>query len=339
MAQFTVYKSTDTSAPVLNSNGSATNLIALLDAILVNGYGSKAAAGWSHPFTGSSTKQAYRSGSGNRFYLRILDDGSLTGGQENTQVNGYISMSDVDTGVNRFPSAIQESANSTHCNWRKSTDVSATARPWVCYADDRTVYLFVQTGDTGATSGNYPLYAFGEFYSYVPNDPYNCLLIGVNTQATVANFTTTATWAGDVVTSNTQATVQASHFKARLSTGTGMSSQFAKKGGNHLAATAMASTAVLLGILAYPNTSDGGMYLHPIWIMDGNGSFSNVPESIHGEMRGMYHQCHPISNFTDGDTASGLGGSSFSTKTFVFLKQTPGGGIWTIETSNTLRTN
>lgn len=339
MAQFTVYKSTDTSAPVLNSNADANNIIALLDAVLVNGYGSKAAAGWSHPFTGSGTKQVYRSGSGNRFYLRIVDDNTLTGGRRTTQVNGYISMTDVDTGVNQFPSAIQESASGTHCNWHKSVDVSATARSWTIYADDRTVYIFIQTGDTGATAGNYPLYAFGEFYSYVPNDLYNCLLIGVSTQAATASYTTAGTWSGDLVLGNTQGAVQSSHFKARLSTGTGMSSPFCKKGGNHLAATSMTASVTLLGVLAFLNTADSDLYLHPIWIMDGSSASSSVPEAIHGEMRGMYHQCHPISNYTDGDTASGAAATSFSAKTFVFLKQTPNAGVWTIETSNTLRTN
>lgn len=48
----TVYRSTDAGAPVLsNSNGS---LIAVLKACLVDGYSSKASAGWTAPFTGTS---------------------------------------------------------------------------------------------------------------------------------------------------------------------------------------------------------------------------------------------------------------------------------------------
>ena len=44
----TVYRSTDAGAPLLtNSNGS---LIAVLKACLVDGYGSKASAGWTAPF-------------------------------------------------------------------------------------------------------------------------------------------------------------------------------------------------------------------------------------------------------------------------------------------------
>lgn len=337
MAQFTVYKSTDTSAPVLHSNADANNLIALLDAVLVNGYGSKAAAGWSHPFTGSGTHQAYRSGSGNRFYFDILDDGALTGARRNTQVFGYLSMSAIGVGTGAFPNTAQVNLGNP-INWRKSTDISSTARPWTIYADDRTVYIFIQTGDTGGTSGNYPLYAFGEFYSYAPNDMYNCLLIGVATTVSSSNFTTTSTiYDGDRVLANIQSTPQVGHYKARCSTGFNTSFNFYKKGGNHLLATPAANGA-LLGILTYLNTSDGDLYLHPIWIMDGN-TVTTVPEAIHGEFRGLYHQCHPISNFTDGDTCSGAASSSFAGKTFVFLKQTPNGGIWTIETSNTLRTN
>src|SRR5438309_11659795 len=51
-----VYKSTDASAPALT--GQVGSLTALLDAILVNGYGTKTAAGWTIGFT-TTKKLAY----------------------------------------------------------------------------------------------------------------------------------------------------------------------------------------------------------------------------------------------------------------------------------------
>ncbi|MGE3907973.1 MAG: hypothetical protein AB7K36_01385, partial [Chloroflexota bacterium] len=52
-----IYRSTDSGAPVLT--GQAGSLLNLLDKCLVDGYGSKAAAGWSRPYTGTN-KTAYR---------------------------------------------------------------------------------------------------------------------------------------------------------------------------------------------------------------------------------------------------------------------------------------
>ena len=71
-----VYRWDDPSAPVLSSP-SAGSLIGVLDACLVNGYGSKAAAGWTKAFSGTKLA-AYRQGGGSMCYLRI-DDGTGTG--------------------------------------------------------------------------------------------------------------------------------------------------------------------------------------------------------------------------------------------------------------------
>ena len=54
----------------------AGSLVTLLDAIIVHGYGSKRAAKWSKPYSGTS-KAAYRNGAGAtaRKYIRIDDSG------------------------------------------------------------------------------------------------------------------------------------------------------------------------------------------------------------------------------------------------------------------------
>ena len=56
MAVPTVYRSDDASAPVIT--GTAGDLVMALDAILVNGYGAKSAAGWTIAYTGAN-KRAY----------------------------------------------------------------------------------------------------------------------------------------------------------------------------------------------------------------------------------------------------------------------------------------
>lgn len=332
MSQFTVYTSADASAPVLDGNADATNLIALLDAVLVNGYGSKAAAGWGHPFTGSATKQVYRGGAGTRFYLRVLDDASAAGGRRDAFARGYESMSDVDTGTNAFPTTTQISTTGGLL-WRKTATADTTARPWVIFADSRTCHLFIQSGDTG-TANQYLFFSFGDIYSYNPSDVYNCLLIGsvAASSASAINFGSTLM---DQHTAAMQ-TTQQGHYIARNANGTGASTNCYKKGATHLCSTAGSTPQQgLAGVLSYPNSADGGLYLHPVWIMDGT-----TPDIVHGELRGFYHQCHTVGNFGDRDTFSGVG--AYSGKTFLIIKPTPNTsapGVYVIETSNTLGTN
>lgn len=46
----TIYRNTDTSAPALTSVNDSASLTKLLEACLVDGYGSKSAAGWTLEF-------------------------------------------------------------------------------------------------------------------------------------------------------------------------------------------------------------------------------------------------------------------------------------------------
>lgn len=338
--QFTVYRSTDASAPVLDGNGATNNLINLLHKILVAGYGSKSGAGWTEPFTNTSTKGVWKGGSGTKFFLRVLDDGSMTGGQRDTSVRGGENMSDIDTfSTNAFPSAAQQTNG---LNWRKSTTVDGTARPWVAVADDRTLYLMIQSGDgTNGSAGFWPLYMFGEYFSYKPADTHNGMIIGAAAfSATAISFTTTGTYSGDLLNTGMQSTLTG-HYAAAAASGSA-SIACAKKGAGQLNATNASSFTIqtLCGALSFPNAGDGGLYLHPVWIMD-----CTTPDVIHGEMRGFWHQCHPIAFFHDDDTIPLNPGS---TKTFLIKKSTPQNsgsvagslaGVWTFETSATLRSN
>src|SRR5262245_61500636 len=167
MAQFTIYRSTDGSAPVLT--GETGKLVDLLDACLVNGYGSKTAAGWAIAFTGTS-KRAYRAASGSRLYYRIQDDGPGAGTFKEARLTGYESMSDIDTGTGPFPTSAQGVGSVAMYPVRKSAAADSTARAWVVIADARTCYVFVFTGDN---ANNQLAFGFGEFYSLVNSDAYN----------------------------------------------------------------------------------------------------------------------------------------------------------------------
>src|SRR5574342_915592 len=143
MAQFIVYRSSDASAPVLT--GQVGSLISLLDACLVTGYGVKPGAGWSKPYTGTN-KAAFQNGFGSvQMLLRVDDNGPVTARE--ARITGYETMSDVDTGVNPFPTAAQGVGGIAMLVARKSATADATGRDWIIVADERTMYAFVQTGD------------------------------------------------------------------------------------------------------------------------------------------------------------------------------------------------
>lgn len=153
-----IYRSTDASAPVLR--GQAGSLVALLDACLVTGYGSKSAAGWTKPYTGTN-KAAFRIG-GTGHYLRV-DDAFNTFIE--ASVTGYTAMSDVDTGTGLTPASAVRA-------FRKSNTADATARAWVVAADERTFYLWMQfNGSLYATTG------FGEYFSFASSDTSKVLLM------------------------------------------------------------------------------------------------------------------------------------------------------------------
>lgn len=137
-----VYRSTDGSAPVLT--GQAGSLVTLLDAVLVNGYGTKSAAGWTKPYSGTS-KAVYRNNTttGTGSYLRVDDNASSY--FHRAYITGYETMSGVDTGTNAFPSS-----TTSQSAWGKSATQDATARQWVIVADEFRFYIFVRTGESGS---------------------------------------------------------------------------------------------------------------------------------------------------------------------------------------------
>lgn len=173
-----IYRSTDTSAPVLV--GGVSSLINLLDKCLVSGYGSKTAAGWTKPYTGTD-KAAFRNSlaaGGTGMYLRVSDAGTGTGGAREALCRAYLTMSDVDTGTVETPTAAQVAASIV---WRKSNTVDATARAWLLVADELTFYLTVDTG-TVASNGGCGTYGAGDFKSYVPGDANRFFIGGRETQ-------------------------------------------------------------------------------------------------------------------------------------------------------------
>lgn len=165
---YTEYRSSDGSAPVLS--GQAGALYAILKACLVDGYGAKAAAGWTEEFSGTN-KGVLRPSHGNRFRCRVDDTGTTT-----ARIRGYESMSDVDTGTGEFPTDAQVTGG---LYVGKSSTADATARPWIVFADGKRFILFVayQAGQTGAFGHT----VFGDLAGASAADLYATVLMGANT--------------------------------------------------------------------------------------------------------------------------------------------------------------
>jgi len=319
MAQFTRYSNLDGSAPVWD--GTVSSLIDVLDGCLVNGYGAKAAAGWTKPYTGTDLA-AYLQGAGSGFYLRVNDAGPGAGAAKEARIIGYETMSDVNTGTGPFPTVAQM-ANGLFV--RKSVAADGTARDWKIFADDRTVYVFAKSEVAVGVAGTYYAFMFGDFYSVVNSDLYNCMIAARITE----NSATASVDKLDVLVTDLT-TAPSGNFFSRSYLGTGGSITSGKSGNSNI----RGSTTGLLGTLPYPNPSDGGLYLSKVWI----GDPTTAPAgSVRGWMRGFWQFCHPIASVADGDTVSGTG--DFSGKTFEFIKTSGNGGVYMIETSNTVDTN
>lgn len=179
-----VYMSTDPAAPQLT--GQVGSLVALLDAVLVNGYGvgpaAKPGAGWKLEFT-ASNRRAYRIDPviGSGIFFRVDDSASVAGANaRSAHVRAFESMSDIDSGINGCPTPAQLEFGDT---WSKSMTLNAVARPWLVVATAKWFYLFVDVNGSGISTA-VGFYA-GDMPSYVPGDRF-CFLVS-NGSAGVAH--------------------------------------------------------------------------------------------------------------------------------------------------------
>jgi hypothetical protein len=324
----TTYYSTDASAPVLT--GQVGSLTALLDAILVNGYGSRAAAGWTIAYTGTNQRD-YKQGAGScGFYLDVNDAAPGGGAARESRMRGYEVMTALATGTNPFPTTAQMSAGVIH---RKSNTADATARPWYAYADSTCIHLFVDTGDAVSPSYSWG-FSFGDFFSYKAGDAYNCQIQG----RTAENSNSGGLECLSTIYGQTNALVALAAracFVARSWTGTAGSIPFSKH--SAMISTALANYEGASGgsgnnqpIGPQPNGPDGALLMAPLWI----GHNGNV----RGYMKGLW--C-PLAPQPCGHTDTFSGTGNMAGKTFQALNvqsqnnNGPQNGMIFIETSNT----
>lgn len=314
-----IYKSTDASAPTLN--GTVGSLVALLDACLVNGYGSKAAAGWTKPYT--ATGQAvFRNSAvdGTGYYLNVNDNGPGTGTFREARMTGFTSMSAVGTGSGQFPTLAQLGIGIGAVVCRKSTTADSTARAWTLLADTTVFYLITETGDNVSPFGAF-FFGFGDFYSYKANDTGRCMIIGQNNENTAdpraQHF--------PLLCGNPN-TTQGGHYLAQSlaaaggSAGWGKITDSVKMGGTTSFASVTGTTQAanqtfnIMGAntngthMNFPNGADNSVWMAPLWVCERN--------NVRGYLKGLWCPLQYLP-FGHGDTFNGSG--ALAAKSFLAL--------------------
>lgn len=291
-----VYSSADVGAPVLNmSSGSLVNV---LDACLVNGYGSKPGAGWTKAFVDSSLRAAYKQGVGGNGHYFYLDDSAGA----TARCRGYEAMTDINTGTGAFPFDVP-------LYMHKHNGVAGD-RGWYLIANESTFY-FVTQYDTTVAWSNSSLTAFGKTRSYHPGDNWDTMLIAAVNAAHAGDASGTSplsvfgTNAG-FYTPRYDMTLFG-HFMARRWHGVGSAVNVAKYGVPLLVDGDVCNKFTVvgagrLGLQSYgivPNASDGAIFLNPLRIIEDRSLRATIP--------GLWQHYLGQSYMMTGDRMTGTG--------------------------------
>ena len=280
---YTLYRWDDPGAPApLTGQNNANTLINVLDACLVTGYGAKAPAGWSKPFT-AANQAAFRQGVGsNGFYLH-LDSSPLW----HDKVRGYESMTAIDAGTNPFPTVAQRSDLVA----ARSSSSDGTGRAWLVAADARRFFLWVNSSGTlaqGLASTSWqPSFFFGDLESPNTGDAFNTLIAGgiSNGSSTYLGYT--------------QNTASNAEYMPRNFAGAVGSVAVMK--GTHIPFQGTSLIGVVANAPAYPDPVTGGLLLSPIEVFDVSGVISR------GVLPGIWAPGHNLPG-NCGDVLTGVNG-------------------------------
>ena len=177
-----VYKWTDAGAPQLT--GSAGSVLAILNACLVDGYGSKSGAGWLKPFADGTHIGVFQQPTGHQRIFRVDDSEHGT-----ARVLLYSSMTDIDTGLDMTPA---DSVFSLGTHIRKQETYSGasidTARnkEWYLVASDKYngFFMYVNFGDTSYNYTKGDAMYFGDIDSMYGDADVWCTVNGGAVQTT-----------------------------------------------------------------------------------------------------------------------------------------------------------
>ena len=298
-----IYANTDSGAPVLT--GQVGSLTLLLDAILVDGYGTGMAAkeplGWTREFAGAN-KRVYRNDpvDGSGCFLRVVDDGTTDSGgsARSAGVRAYSTMSDIDTGSDVAPTTI---ANTNGACWVKSISTDGISRPWWAIGTGTAFYLFVNsdsslTADARTDACNFA----GDLISVKPGDTYN-FAVSRSTLATYAGGYQEATRLlyDSVPISTSISGANASLAIVRNGVGdpgSVLATLLSLQGATNNAIALPGSAG-----FAYPNPYSGGVVIGELYVVEG------ATPALRGRLPGIFYPLHPRP-FSDLQVLSGIEG-------------------------------
>ena len=278
----TIYRWDDAGAPTLD--GLAGSAIAVLQACLVDGYGSKPAAGWTKPFhTGDIA--VFQAAAGR--VLKLWDDGSHLDTRV-VRVAGGASAVDVDTIVDMHPQVADDNVG-----WLKSPELNATAREWLVIADENRFFFLPHTGSgTLAGSGPYQgielkLYYYGRYASLKPGDAQNWILWASATTSIGSSQNwaiTTCTAITDINSNNN--TTSRNGFAADDLGNVGCDAEIIRAVGPNVSASQVMGAAGN----RYPDAISGGLWLSQAYFYQP----INTREYIRGAWPGLLVPSHPF---------------------------------------------
>jgi hypothetical protein len=154
-----VYRSTDSGAPSIGR--SLGSIITLLDAVLVNGYGSKSPLGWSKQYSGTNAAM-YLQGTGSSGCTLYVSH------------NTYADYADVVCGLYQ-PTSITDTAKNKF-NASYAINIYAPEAKWVVVGNEKAFYLFTSWGNWGSFWSGF---FFGDIVSYSgSSDVGRCMITG-----------------------------------------------------------------------------------------------------------------------------------------------------------------
>jgi hypothetical protein len=183
----TIYRSTDASAPQMTS--AAGSLITVLDAVLVDGYGAKPAAGWTKEVVDSGTKkvtylQAAKAGAARkRLYI---DDNVATG-----MAKAWACTSCTTSASPVFTEEFWSNSDSTQGAIHKADqDTHATDAAWIIVANSRSLLIATTRA---AWSTGWVWTFIGDLVTPYPTDYGNFCVAGRTTSQNYADVSTPLT--------------------------------------------------------------------------------------------------------------------------------------------------
>lgn len=263
------YASTDTDAPQLQGVTGNTGFINVLRACLCDGYGTQVSSGWTLEFSDIG-KAVFRTGGGNRTYLRIDETNA-----QYPILRGYKTMSTIDTGLVAFPSTAQLAGGIRPV---KSYTTTAVNRPWIVVATDRAFYFWITYYVTSiGTPDTYTdVTFFGDFVSYLPGDTFNTAIIGKITNDTSPSNTRFGTLVmdGSDITGHY---LMSSYLQDANSYPCGV-----------LGSPPANSTNIGNAGAAYPDPITGGLLMDKVRICEGG----SANKRVRGHLPGLFNVLH-----------------------------------------------